>query len=144
MTTPNIGNTSVFIVEPSGWYGIFTLRPVSARMGLDDATPSTAQPEWLKWFYRLIGCTTVDLVRCLHRIDCWVDDEGLIVNEPERNVVAEMMISNLSAQQLAQPIAGTVVFTGSTEDGETVGLNADQFGTVAAAFRMAQRRLIGV
>lgn len=83
------------------------------------------EQDHLAMFYREIGCHCVDVVS-LGDLDMWVDDEGLMVDEPRTNARA----TGLVAASLGQPVQlffGTAVVTaGVDDDGETQGLTREQ------------------
>jgi len=69
-------------------------------------------------YYRLIGCTTIDIVALNHNLDVYIDDEGLLVDNP----IMSMVMGNGIVRQLA----GVLVFTGGADkDGNTVGCTYD-------------------
>lgn len=78
-----------------------------------------------------IGCTYVEVVQCGrltggNRLDMWLDEEGgpLCRADAQVNAAANLFLSAADIEVNGY-IHGTVVFTESTADGETVGLSDD-------------------
>lgn len=76
-----------------------------------------------------IGCAYVEMVQCGaltggNRLDMWLDEEGgpLCRSDAQVNAAANLFLSQADIQTNGY-IHGTVVFTESTADGETVGLS---------------------
>ncbi|MFF0818628.1 DUF3846 domain-containing protein [Rhodococcus sp. NPDC003318] len=77
-----------------------------------------------------IGCRWFDVVALGPGLDMWVDDEGLVVNEPVVNVVATLIARSYGFRW--QPYAGTVVFTSSDDEGDAVSLSRNQVAALVA------------
>lgn len=76
----------------------------------------------LRALYDCIGCSMVDVVRLQPDLDMWVDDEGLIVSDPQINKVATIIAHSLGYN--AQAYCGKVVFTGGAdEEGNTLPIS---------------------
>lgn len=69
-----------------------------------------------------IGCRVFEVVALPGQVDAWVDEEGMLVDDPLSNVnrVATRMLAQFG--DLAQPLFGTVVFAATNRAGDTVGL----------------------
>lgn len=87
----------------------------------------------LPFLYNTIGCELVDVVEIGHGIDMWVDDEGLLKEEPMPNSIATMFrtMSWMCRKEVVipakmPPICGVAVFTGHDDEGHTVGLTDEQ------------------
>lgn len=79
---------------------------------------------------------TVDVVRLNDDLDCWVDDEGLLVTEPKPNLVLSLMLSLLGSHN--QFICGAGLFLAVNQNtGETLSLLPDSQKAVEEAHRMA-------
>lgn len=130
--------TSVFIVTPDGWYGILSLRSPFVRR--DSPIPGSAYtPDWDDWLRRLIGSGALERVSCHSGMSAWIGT--LFIADQQFNEYAEGMLKSLAVK--GRRVAGTVVFTGFVYgNGTTIGLNQDQFGSVASAYRMAQQKLL--
>ena len=75
----------------------------------------------LDGLYRAIGCALVDCVRLAPGIDMWIDDEGLLIAEPQWNCAATVLVH---AFDYRTTIAGHVVLTGGAdEEGNCRGLS---------------------
>lgn len=86
----------------------------------------------LDYFYRLIGCDTVDVVALAADLEMWVDDEGLLVDDAQVNHAATGIAAEFG--RTAQNYCGPAVFTGGAdEDGETLGLTELQVQVLTAA-----------
>lgn len=71
-----------------------------------------------------IGCRSVDVISLEHRIDLWVDDEGLLVAEPQLNLPATLLAHALGVQTA---VFGTAVaLSVDPATGETQALSAAQ------------------
>ncbi|WP_458682269.1 DUF3846 domain-containing protein [Prescottella equi] len=81
-----------------------------------------------------IDCRYVDVIRLDRRLDMWIDDEGLLVEDPKDNVIASL-IAQLGFLRPIGPIKGTVVLTGGADDdGDIVSVDvAHAEGMFAAA-----------
>lgn len=75
----------------------------------------------LHGLYGAIDCRNVDVVAITDVLDMWVDDEGLLVGEPQINYPACMVAAALGA--LHQPYFGTAVFACHDDEGETTSLS---------------------
>lgn len=83
--------------------------------------PWPGKDAFLHELYRLIDCRNVDVISLTATIDMWVDDEGLIVGEPEPNYVASGIMHRLGREGL---IFGNVVFSGGPNaDGDSQPLD---------------------
>ncbi|EYT56581.1 hypothetical protein H490_0101595 [Leucobacter sp. UCD-THU] len=86
----------------------------------------------------LIGCDVFDVVGLEEGIDLFVDDEGLLEEQPELNLAATVVAHQLGAQSV---LFGSVVAVGvDAESGETVGLTAEQMRRVLDAMRTKPSR----
>lgn len=100
----------------------------------------------------LIGCRTFDVISLEHRIDLWVDDEGLLQAEPVLNLPATLVAHALGVQTAVFGTAVALSVNGTT--GETLGLIdrqvrriydavADQNAQSITAIRQALTLLLG-
>jgi hypothetical protein len=87
--------------------------------------------------YRELEARTVDVISLSHGIDLWVDDEGLLVSEPQINVFMEYLIAALTGGRLTQRLVGTGVFLATNEEGNTVSLNPEQVSALNEAKDLA-------
>lgn len=79
---------------------------------------------WLRAAYEAIGCRLVDIVRLDYDLDMWVDDEGMLVENPDENI--NQLATRLCALfgPLRQCIYGNTILTGGADnEGETLGLS---------------------
>ena len=74
----------------------------------------------LDGLYSAIDCRNVDVVAITDVLDMWVDDEGLLVADPQINYPACVVAVALGA--LRQPYFGTAVFASHDDEGETTSL----------------------
>lgn len=75
-----------------------------------------------------IGCDRFDVISLEHGIDLWVDDEGLLVDQPQLNLPATVLAHALGA---TTAVFGTaVVLSVEPETGETRGLSDAQLRRV--------------
>ena len=103
-----------------------TAKPLSAVTISPDGTTCLMDlgDNALKGLYLAIECSTVDVVQLTPDLHMWVDDEGMLKEEPEVNLVATVIADSLGRG--TQPYYGTVVFTGGAdEEGETQPISAD-------------------
>lgn len=78
-----------------------------------------------------IGCDRFDVISLEHGIDLWVDDEGLLVEQPQLNLPATVLAHALGA---ATAVFGTaVVLSVEPETGESQGLSDAQLHRVLQA-----------
>jgi len=70
----------------------------------------TINGNFLTAIYKLIGCTSVDVVGIDHVNDVWVDDEGLLKNEPFLPVF----------KIAGRTLAGNAVISAHDDEGETI------------------------
>lgn len=71
-----------------------------------------------------IGCTVLDVVHLSSTIDLWVDDEGMMVEQPQINAFATWVIRQYGSTH--HLLFGTVVFTGGVDaEGHTLSLSAE-------------------
>lgn len=86
-----------------------------------------------------IDCRYFDVIGLRHNIDCWVDDEGNFVENPEyRNFVATLMLTFLGWSP-THIIKGNVVFlNGNKETGETTSLSVEQQKLVILAWQFGK------
>jgi len=64
-----------------------------------------------KDYYKHLDCRTFDIVRISESVNVYVDDEGLMVDNPSFSLVAGY----------PEPLAGNLVFTGGADrDGNTL------------------------
>lgn len=69
----------------------------------------------IKEYTKLLKCDYFDIVQVCENLDVYIDDEGLMVDEPKMNMVATMMG--------LRPLAGSLVFTGGCDkNGNTLSL----------------------
>jgi hypothetical protein len=134
--------TSVFIVQPDGWYGILSLRAPFVRRSQLDGQVIT--PDWEDWLRRITGSGVMGRISCLESVACW--HGSMFLNDPEPNDYAGQMLKVLAVNG-DRPVFGTVAFTGFSmvdyADWGVSGLNQDQIGAVAAAYRQSQKHFIG-
>lgn len=76
----------------------------------------------LHGMYQQIGCRVVDVVRVADDVDMWIDDEGLLVNEPQMNMAASVLAAAISGAEIRDRFAGTCLFLGHDDEGETQDL----------------------
>lgn len=101
----------------------------------------TVKGSTLQHFYAEIGCHTVDCVGLAADLDMWLDDEGLLVEEPRINHGATAIAAMYG--KTFQPYVGTVVFTGGVDDeGNTLGLDALQIKALRRAAVLGYTRAI--
>lgn len=132
--------TSVFIVEPDGWYGILSLRsPFVRRKPAKKSERGLVLGDYGRWIPRLIGETHgLEWVSCVPVMQCW----HARFSTGQLNEYALTMLGSV-AVHLPEVVLGTAVFTGQGDDmGQPVGLQPEQLEPIAAAYRMAQRKLI--
>lgn len=71
-----------------------------------------------------IGCDRFDVISLEHGIDLWVDDEGLLVSEPQLNLPATLLAHGLGVRTA---VFGTAVaLSVEPATGETRGLSDAQ------------------
>lgn len=88
---------------------------------------------------RLLNVRVVDCVGLPHDIDCWVDDESLLVAEPRVNNVLSVMLT-LMGTGGEYLICGAGLFLSvDPRTGSSVSLNAHQRMEVETAHRMASK-----
>lgn len=63
----------------------------------------------LKHFYEAIGCSLVEVVRPHPQVDCWIDEEGLFVEDQ----------AFFQFEGGDQPLAGRAILCSHDEDGNT-------------------------
>lgn len=87
----------------------------------------------LEFLYRNIGCKLVEIVRCEHGIDIYVDEEGLYSeNEKRWNYPAtalrtvSWLLRGVPVPYNYPPIAGTAILASHNEEGDMVGLSDEQ------------------
>lgn len=129
--------TSVFIVEPNGWYGVLSLRAPNVRRNATEAAITSG--DYDRWIPRLLDDEMAIWISCVPVMQCWHS-----VTKPHiaRNEYALAMLSSLAPTKPAD-VFGPVVFTGQGDErGMAVGLQAQQLEPVVAAYRLAQRKLM--
>lgn len=137
--------STVFIVDPNGWYGLLSLRPPTVI----GANTIMSAGDWETWICRLTGSRGgLNQISCLHDIMCWsaADLGDAITSFPawtQENDYAEAMLTSLSTKVSSQVI-GTAVFTGFTWRNVNMisGLNDEQMGAAASAYRRSMRELV--
>lgn len=88
----------------------------------------TRDYDTLRWMYRLIDCTAVDVVRVSPTLDMWVDDEGMYTKQ--ENVTAELMVFTFWGT-LHQGYYGDCLFLGGADNaGNTMGLSDQMLATL--------------
>lgn len=116
--------------------------------GLLQVTDFPEEGDKLHWYYDQIGCRCIDIVRPygLERVarmydlkayydkfSMVVDDEGLLVEEPQVNVIASLLYG---ADDHGQVLCGDVIVVKDeeTEEGiDSVGLNDAEVNMLAVA-----------
>lgn len=87
----------------------------------------------LQDLYRLIGCTTVEVVVLAPDLHMWLDEEGMVKPDRQRiNQFARSVCRQLGFD-VRQPFVGTAVFSSLTDDGEIAGLSADRIDYLMGA-----------
>lgn len=90
----------------------------------------------LNSMYNLLGCRSVDVIRLTDNIDLWVDDEGMLVSDPQVNTV--LMNITYAFGHGYQPLYGAGLFLSvDSKSGETVSLTAEQVAVVRNAHKQA-------
>ena len=90
----------------------------------NDIWTLTADKDCLAHLQEVVG-GLVDCVGLSPAADLWVNDEGLYLCGP--NPVATVLAHVMAGRDLAQPLFGPAVFTGSAdEEGATLGLTEDE------------------
>lgn len=138
-----VDETSVFVVEPDGWYGVLSLRsPVVRRIKQGESVPDGE--DWLQskygaWIPRLLDeVQGINWISCVPVMQCW----HATFSRGHLNEFALTMLSSLAVHK-PEIIVGPVVFTGQgNEMGAPVGLRPEQLEPIAAAYRLAQRNLM--
>lgn len=89
----------------------------------------------LQDLYEALNCRVVDVVRLSDEIDLWVDDEGMLVPEPQPNLLLSYMAITFGWNG---PIYGSGVFlSNNPETGETISLTPRQEEIVRNSHRQA-------
>lgn len=87
----------------------------------------------LEGLYQAIGCNLVDVIRGSETHDapfgwaCYVDDEGLLTSKPIMAVVE------------GRPVAGNLVFVGTSAEGDDQSLSASEMLDIHARVRLLTR-----
>lgn len=123
------GSNNLFLVEPRGWFAMMSIHAPASRPKLVDCDP--IELNWERWINQLVDAPV--MVSCLEGIIAWLMPDDTC----EFNQYANLMMSGLSVNNPVRP-HGNAVFTAYNPVlDETSGLNADQFATLAAAYRRA-------
>lgn len=85
---------------------------------------------------KVLGVRVVDVVSLPDNLDCWVDDEGLVVAEPIYNIILTVTLHKLAGQQM-NPIFSDGLFLGVDSEGASISLTAEQEKAVREAHRWA-------
>lgn len=73
--------------------------------------------------YRALGCNLVDVVQLTARLDMWIDDEGILTEQPLNGSASYIALRYGFTWQYYH---GTVLFAGGPdENGEMTSLNPD-------------------
>ena len=101
----------------------------------DLVLPATAA-EQLDTLRTAIGCDTVDVVRLTTHLDMWLDDEGMVVDQPVVNKAATILAHHFGYH--SQLYFGPAVLTGGTDrNGELLPITAslaDHIHTLLAPY----------
>lgn len=90
----------------------------------------------LSSLYHHLNCRTVDVIRLTDSIDLWVDDEAMLVSEPEVNHVLTNI--TIAFGHYFQPIHGAGVFlSGNDKTGATESLSPEQVSVIRNAHKQA-------
>lgn len=90
----------------------------------------------LSSLYHYLNCRTVDVIRLTDSIDLWVDDEAMLIAEPEVNHVLTNI--TIAFGHYFQPIHGAGVFlSGNDETGTTESLTPEQVSIIRNAHKQA-------
>lgn len=107
------------------------------RIGVDGEITIEDFDGTLDRMYELIECQYVDRISLIQPgpgrlgIDLWLDDEGLLVNEPEMNrIVGEMT---------GRPIAGNVIVLTVDAAGESGGFHLEHAEMIKNRIEVAHR-----
>jgi hypothetical protein len=94
-----------------------------------------AREEGLDFYYKLLGCDTIDIVRTIdEKLSLVVDDEGLLKENPQPNIPASLMYGWL---EHGQPLVGNALLCEReyTDEGvDTVGYSLDRAKELLAMF----------
>jgi Domain of unknown function (DUF3846) len=90
----------------------------------------------------------VELVQIAHGIDMWFNEEGKYECVTDEGVAIENKVATMFAQKepglfAGDWIAGDALFTGSDDDGETIGLTDEQMAYVEQAARIREIGRVG-
>lgn len=87
---------------------------------------------------KVLDVRTVDVVSLPDGVDCWVDDEALLVSEPTYNVVLTATLFKLAGERTS-PIFSDGLFLGVNSEGASISLTPEQDEAVRYAHRWATR-----
>lgn len=96
----------------------------SIRLTTKGDAVETEIPEGGDGIRAAIGCDRFDVISLEHHIDLWVDDEGLLVAEPQLNLPATLLAHALGAQTAI--FGDAVALSVDLATGESRGLSDAQ------------------
>ncbi len=86
-----------------------------------------------QWIRAAIKCQIFTCVALTDRIDMWLDDEALLVDDPKPNPRATAVAARLAGAECALLFGNAVLTGGADEEGETLPLGAEELRQVKAA-----------
>lgn len=90
----------------------------------------------LRALYHHLQCRAVDVIRLTDSIDLWVDDEAMLVSEPQVNTVLTNI--TIAFGHYFQPIHGAGLFlSGNDKTGATETLTPEQVSIIRNAHKQA-------
>ena len=90
----------------------------------------------LNSLYHYLDCRAVDVIRLTDSIDLWVDDEAMLVSEPQVNTVLTNI--TIAFGHYFQPIHGAGLFlSGNDKTGATETLTPEQVSIIRNAHKQA-------
>ncbi|RFA17845.1 DUF3846 domain-containing protein [Subtercola boreus] len=102
---------------------------VLSTISIDGTTSHTR----LSGMYEQIGCRTVDVIGLEGRIDVWVDDEGLYMQEPNPTLTGMLRLT----RPFQTHLSGAGLFLTTDEEGDTLPLTPEQIATVIGWWQVA-------